>query len=75
MIIMTVDGTYVTQARGTTLTLKRKTYGWEVCADNSAVRAWRTLGVKIFNTLEDVEKAYKSFYGITKLVEAQTLDK
>jgi hypothetical protein len=51
------------------LTLIRKDGGyWEVMAQNAATRAYRTLGVKIFWSLDDVEKSYKTFRGLSALI-------
>lgn len=54
---------------GTELTLVKKDGGyWEVWAQNAATRAYRTLGVKIFWSLADIEKNYKTFRGISALI-------
>lgn len=68
MIMVMENGQYMTKTRGTTLVLEKKPYGWQVSANNAAVQAWRSLGVKIFNNLEEVEARYKSFRGIKQLL-------
>lgn len=69
-ITQTAENTYTAEnGRGTTLTLTKKDGGyWEVWAMNAAVRAYRTPGVKIFWSLADIEKAYKTFRGISALI-------
>jgi hypothetical protein len=70
-IIQTGEKTFTTDnGKGTTLTLKWNTRldRWEVFADNAAVRAYRSLGVKIFATLADVETRYKTFRGVSALI-------
>jgi len=42
---------------------------WEVHAINEAVRAYRSLGVKVFWTLEEIERSYKTFRGISALIQ------
>jgi hypothetical protein len=72
-IIQTGEKTFTTDnGRGTTMTLRfNDVCGyWQVMSDNAARRAYRTLGVKIFNSLADVEQAYKTFRGISALVGA-----
>lgn len=55
--------------KGTELTLVRKDGGyWEVMAQNAATRAYRTLGIKIFWSLAEVEKSYKTFRGLASLI-------
>lgn len=70
-IIQTGEMTFTTDnGKGTTLQLRyNANVGyWEVQAMNAAVRAYRTLGVKVFWTLAEVEARYKTFRGIGKLV-------
>jgi len=72
MIIQTAERTFTTTNRtGTTLTLKwnDRLGWWEVFADNAAVRAYRTLGLKIFRRLSDVEARYKAFRGVAALID------
>lgn len=69
-IIQTADNTYTaSNGKGTELMLTKKDGGyWEVMAQNAATRAYRTLGVKIFWTLDEVEKSYKTFRGLASLI-------
>lgn len=57
--------------RGTKLILKWSEAGsyWMIMADNATVRAYRTMGVKIFHSLAEVEQKYKTWRGISALVE------
>ena len=70
-IIQTATDTYTADTgRGTSLTLVKKSGGWwEVHSMNAAVRAYRSLGVKVFWSLEDIERAYKTFRGIAALIQ------
>lgn len=70
--IQQVDAnTYTTKSGNTDLVLQvAKIGGWYVMATNPATKAWGTMGVKFFHTLADVEKKYKAFNGISKLMEA-----
>lgn len=69
-ITQTAENTYTANnGRGTELTITKKDGGyWEVMAQNAATRAYRTLGVKIFWTLADIEKSYKTFRGLAALI-------
>jgi hypothetical protein len=72
-IIQTGEKTFITDnGRGTTMTLSfNEVCGyWQVMSDNAARRAYRTLGVKIFRSLAEVEQAYKAWRGISALVGA-----
>lgn len=58
--------------RGTDLILsKNKWDRWEVVSFNAATQAYNGNfgGLKMFNSLEEVEKNYKAFRGIKALVE------
>jgi hypothetical protein len=70
-IIQTSENTYsADNGRGTSLTIVKKGGGWwEVHSANAATRAWRSLGVKVFWELADIEKAYKTFRGIAALIQ------
>jgi hypothetical protein len=60
----------VDNEHGTTLTLIKKPWGWEVQADNIRARvAWRGPGVHTFRSLAEVEKKYKAFRGISSLAK------
>lgn len=69
-IIQTAENTYTANnGRGTELMITKKDGGyWEVMAQNAATRAYRSLGVKIFWTLADIEKSYKTFRGLAALI-------
>jgi len=70
-IIQTGEKTFTTtNGKGTSLTLKwnESLEWWEVMSNNAAVRAYRTLGIKIFRSLNDVEQKYKTFRGISALI-------
>lgn len=70
-IIQTGEKTFTTtNGKGTSLTLKwnERLGWWEVMSDNAAVRAYRSLGVKIFRSLNEVEAKYKTFRGISALI-------
>lgn len=69
-IIQTADNTYTaSNGKGTELKLVKMEAGyWQVWAMNAAVRAYRTPGVKIFWHLSEIEKAYKTFRGISALL-------
>ena len=41
---------------------------WEVYSNNPMTRAHQMVAPKFFKTLNDVEKKYKAFAGISKLV-------
>lgn len=64
------ENTYTLSARGSDMKLKRREKGgWEMFTDNASRRAHRGLGHKTFATLLEVEAQYKSWRGISKLVE------
>lgn len=69
-IIQTNENTFTADnGRGTLLTLVRMSAGyWLVSADNAAARAYRSIG-KAFPSLDDVEAAYKTFRGISALIQ------
>lgn len=72
IIIQTAEKTFTTSnGRGTTMTLSyNEVCGyWQMMSDNAAVQAYRTLGVKIFSSLKEVEQKYKTWRGIAALVE------
>jgi hypothetical protein len=69
-IIRTDSGDFVTDnGHGTSLKLRQTKYGWEGWADNAARRVWKSPGIKVFNTLKEVESNYKCFRGISALIE------
>jgi len=70
-IIQTGEKTFTaTNGRGTEMTLSfNENVGyWQVMSDNAARRAYRSLGVKTFWSLAEVEKSYKTWRGISQLV-------
>ena len=71
-IIQTAEKTFTTSnGRGTTMTLSYNEVSgyWQVTSDNAAVRAYRTLGVKVFWSLKEVEQKYKTWRGVSALIE------
>ena len=70
MIIEKIDkNTYFLKNRGHEMTLTQKNDCWEMWTTNAAVKAYGRgfMVPKIFSNLEAVERAYKSWQGITKL--------
>lgn len=69
MISMLANGDFFLVSRGhkMILTFDQVLGRWEMHTDNAASRAWRTLGIKIFNSLEEVERSYKSWRGVSQL--------
>lgn len=55
---------------GHTMTLSRDEFGWHMFTENACTRAWDSLGFRRFSTLADVEKHYKSWRGLSALVNA-----
>lgn len=73
IIIQTADKTFTTDnGRGTTMELSyNEVRGyWQMMSDNVSRRAWGGLGIKTFRSLAEVEKSYKTWRGISELVEA-----
>lgn len=73
MIIATDNG-YTLTTRGMTMTLSRSTFAslgaWQMETDNASARAWNRMpSVKYFDSLEAVEAAYKSWRGISELID------
>jgi len=68
-IMMVDENTFTLTNRGHEMTLLRKEDGWEMWTSNAATRAWRMNIPKYFETLEEVEGHYKSWKGVSKLVE------
>ena len=72
-IIQTGEKTFTaSNGKGTLMTLSyNEAVGyWQMMSDNAAVRAYRSMGVKIFWNLADVERAYKTWRGISALITA-----
>jgi|GEM_PF-2282563 len=76
MIEQVDNNTFKTVSRNglSTMTLIRSGDGWEVWTRNASTRAYlgNMPSVKRFNSLEDVEKRYRSFARITALVSDHT---
>jgi len=62
----------VDNGRGSVLVLVKKPHGWEVHADNASARRSSLRGfggVSAYNNLAEVERKYKAFRGISKMLE------
>ena len=75
MIQMLSDNKFYLEARGMKMTLTKehsRVTGdfWRMHVDSTVTRAYMTLGCKDFDTIEEVEKHYKTWRGIAALVEA-----
>ena len=70
-IQMVDENTFKLNTRGCEMTLKRDGDGWEMYTVNAAVKAWnRGVAIpKFFATLAEVEAKYKTWSGISSLVE------
>lgn len=70
-ITQTANDTYTANnGNGTELTLIKSEVGyWTVIASNAATRAYRTLGAKTFWSLADIEAKYKTFRGLSALID------
>jgi hypothetical protein len=64
------DGSYSLTSRGNQFTLIHTCDQWQMWTNNAATRAWNRGGpsLRVFDTLEQVEAAYKSWRGIVALV-------
>lgn len=73
-VITALNDGFVLVSRGhkMTLTYDAKFSWWEMHTDNASTRAYRSLGVKIFNSLGEVERAYKSWRGVSLLLDGTT---
>lgn len=72
-ITMVNDKKYTLRARGCDFTLEQQENGkWWMTVMNAAVRAYNNgfSMPKEFDSLKDVEKQYKSWAGISQLVES-----
>ena len=71
MISALPDGGFYLESRGhkMTLTFDNNLNLWEMHTDNASSRAWRGLGVRFFDSLEEVERSYKSWRGVSQLTE------
>ena len=74
-IIKLDDNKFYCESRGNKMTLVKELCEvtgsfWRMYTDNASRRAYRNgVGFRDFDNLEEVEKAYKSWHGISKLVE------
>lgn len=68
MIQMVDENTFTLVNRGHNMTLRKLSDGWEMWTENAATRAWRMMIPKFFETLQDVENHYKSWKGVSQLV-------
>lgn len=71
-MIQQIDSDTYQQSKGAhTMTLKRASEGrWEMMTSNPSTRAWNRMpSIKTFPSLADVEKNYKSWFGVTQLIE------
>lgn len=73
-VIQTAANTYEMTIRGAHMTLVRRSSvcgEWEMTTVNAAAEAWnRIIMPKHFRSLAEVEAKYKSWRGVSKLVEA-----
>jgi hypothetical protein len=70
-IIITGKNEFSVTTRGMTLVCKPSIINsgeWDVIVDSAMVRAYKTMGLKTFATLEAVQKHYKSFRGLVDMV-------
>jgi hypothetical protein len=71
-MIQQIDQNTFQQTKGpNTMTLQRSnTGGWEMVTSNPSTRAWNGFpSIKRFESLDEVERKYKSWFGVTKLIE------
>jgi hypothetical protein len=71
-MIQQIDQNTFQQSKGPNLmTLKRSDHGgWEMMTSNPSTRAWNRMpSIKRFASLVEVESNYKSWFGVTKLIE------
>lgn len=68
-IQMVNEKTFTLINRGHEMTLLKIEDGWEMWTSNAATRAWRMMIPKFFETLKDVEAHYKSWKGVSELIE------
>jgi len=64
------ENTFRTCARGSIVTLTRRSGGWRVAVENGTSSARCSLAVKEFDSLDGIEKHYKSLRGISLLIAA-----
>jgi hypothetical protein len=65
-------GVFFTKSRGSEITLTEincpSSGRWQMETNNASQQAYRGLGIRYFDSLELVEKNYKSWQGIANLV-------
>ncbi len=71
---MLTETEYTLDSRGSKFTLKKEAELWVMYVTNAATKAYRRgyCVPKYFDSLKDVEKKYKSWYGISQLVNDLT---
>lgn len=56
--------------KGSEMTLTKSEVGyWMVMVENAATKAYRSLGMKTFWSLAEVETKYKTFRGLAALID------
>lgn len=70
-IQMISDTEFKTVSRGNEFTLIKEKDRWAMYVVNAAVRAWNRgfAAPKYFNSLQEVEEKYKTWRGISQLIE------
>jgi len=68
MIIQVSDNIFELTRGNHKMTLTKDESGWYMLTDNPSVRAWNSMGFSRFFSLEEVEKKYKSWRGISILI-------
>jgi len=76
-IIQVGENTFTLTARGSQMTLEPHRKGWRMKTINASTRVWGMGGEswKEFETLAEVEKHYKSWRGISALVDVSDSQK
>ncbi|ARM86174.1 hypothetical protein [Marinobacter salarius] len=79
-MIEQIDGnTFKTASKNgrNTMTLFRTNDGWEVWTHNASTRAWNNgmPSVKSFDSLAQIEQKYRSFQGVSMLIEDHQIQK
>lgn len=74
VIIKNEDASYSLTSRGNHFTLIKTQWGWEMWTRNASTKAYSRgmPSIKTFDSLDDIESAYKSWQGIKLLIEAET---
>jgi hypothetical protein len=68
------DGSFYLESRGHKMKLSfdASLNLWEMHTDNASRRAYRGLGLKFFCSLDEIERTYKSWRGVSLLIEGIT---